>query len=141
MKNRKDLDRLHSALLKIKNPSLTEAQRRKKAQDEAMGDNTTEKKGLGRAIEKYKTRNDLVSYTYETDDGGTTGVTTQKKKIRKEQRKSENSKPKEKEPKSKSKKVKSIKTPKTKNKGIYLDGKGKHLSSKKHQRRRKKLKV
>jgi hypothetical protein len=93
---RKDLERTGNMLKKVKNPFLlennetsepTEAQRRKEAQDKALGDQTTEKKGLGRAIEKFKTRNDLVSYTYKADDGGTTGVTTKKKKIRKEQRK------------------------------------------------------
>ena len=72
----------------------TAAQRRKAAQDKAMGDNTTDKKGLGRAIEKYKDRNDVVSYTYENERGGTTGVTTTKKKVRKEQRKIERSNPK-----------------------------------------------
>ena len=71
MKNRKDLERLNSALLKIKNPNLTEAQRRKIAQDEAMGDVELKSKGLKGAVEKFKSRNDLVSYTYENDEGGT----------------------------------------------------------------------
>ncbi len=143
MKNRKDLERLNSALLKIKNPNLTEAQRRKAAQDEATGDNTTEKKGLGRAIEKYKDRNDIISYTYENDKGGTTGVTTTKKKIRKEQRKVDKTnkeKPAASSKSPKTKKVKSYKAPKSKNKGIYLDGKGNFLSSNKSKRRKKKLK-
>ena len=74
--------------------STTAAERRKAAQDRAMGDNTTNKKGLGRAIEKYKDRNDVVSYTYENEKGGTTGVTTTKKKVRKEQRQIERSNPK-----------------------------------------------
>ncbi len=78
-----------------KNPKpTTAAQRRKAAQDEAMGDNTTTKKGLGRAIEKIKDRNDYVSYTYENEKGGTTGVTTTKKRVRKEQRKIAKSNPK-----------------------------------------------
>tara|TARA_R100000734_G_C3309934_1_gene100671 strand:- start:144 stop:566 length:423 start_codon:yes stop_codon:yes gene_type:complete len=93
---RKDLERTGNMLKKIKNPFLlengetnepTEAQRRKEAQDKALGDQTTDKKGLGRVVEKIKTRNDLVSYGYEKDSGVTTTVVTRKKKIRKEQRK------------------------------------------------------
>jgi hypothetical protein len=143
MKNRKDLERLNSALLKIKNPNLTEAQRRKAAQDEAMGDVEIKGKGLKGAVEKFKTRNDLVSYTYENDKGGTTGVTTTKKKVRKEQRKIDKTnkeKPAASSKSPKTKKVKSYKAPKSKNKGIYLDGKGNFLSSNKSKRRKKKLK-
>ncbi len=93
---RKDLERTDNMLKKIKNPFLledgetnepTEAQRRKEAQDKALGDQTTDKKGLGRVVEKIKTRNDLVSYGYKKDSGVTTTVVTRKKKIRKEQRK------------------------------------------------------
>ena len=93
---RKDLERTSNMLKKVKNPFLlesdetiepTEAQRRKEAQDKALGDQTTDKKGIARAIEKFKTRNDLVSYGYKKDDGSTTAVVTRKKKIRQEQRK------------------------------------------------------
>ena len=124
----------------MKGDTKTEAQRRKEAQDKAMGDNTTNKKGLGRAIEKIKDRNDVIGYTYENDKGGTTGVVTTKKKVRKEQRKSDPS-PKTKETKSSTKntKTKSYKVKSKKPKGIYLDGKGKSLSSRKHNKRKKKL--
>ena len=124
----------------MKGDTKTEAQRRKEAQDKATGDNTSTKKGLGRAIEKIKDRNDVIGYTYENDKGGTTGVVTTKKKVRKEQRKSDPS-PKTKETKSSTKntKTKSYKVKSKKPKGIYLDGKGKSLSSRKHNRRKKKL--
>ena len=119
----------------------TAAQRRKAAQDKAMGDNTSDKKGLGRAIEKIKDRNDIVSYTYENEKGGTTGVTTTKKKVRKEQRKSDPSPKKETKSSTKSTKTKTktYKVKSKKPKGIYLDGKGNNLSSRKHNKRKKKL--
>ena len=108
-----------------------------------MGDVEIKGKGLKGAIEKFKTRNDLVSYTYENDKGGTTGVTTTKKKVRKEQKKADKTnkeKPAASSKSPKTKKVKSYKAPKSKNKGIYLDGKGNFLSSNKSKRRKKKLK-
>tara|TARA_R100001463_G_C3444127_1_gene212909 strand:- start:152 stop:586 length:435 start_codon:yes stop_codon:yes gene_type:complete len=126
-------------------PDLTEAERRKAAQDKAMGDVYLKNKGIKGAIEKFKTRNDLVNYTYRTDEGGTIGHTTTKKKIRKEQRKTP--KPNEEKPKSsdsdessKTKKVKTVKykAPKAnKVKGLYLDGKGNNLSTRKHNKRTK----
>jgi len=95
--------------------TTTAAQRRKAAQDKAMGDNTTDKKGLGRAIEKIKDRNDIVSYTYENERGGTTGVTTTRKKVRKEQRKIERSTPKSTTKDAKGQKAAKVKYKKPKN--------------------------
>jgi hypothetical protein len=80
-----------------------------------MGDNTTDKKGIGRAIEKIKDRNDVVSYTYENERGGTTGVTTTKKKVRKEQRKIEKSTPKSTTKDAKGQKAAKVKYKKPKN--------------------------
>jgi len=103
-------------------PDLTEAERKKAAQDKAMGDVELKNKGIKGAIEKFKTRNDLVQYTYRTDEGGTVGHTTTKKKIRKEQRKidktnKEKPKPSDSDESSKTKKVKTVKykAPKAKN--------------------------
>ena len=128
-----------NVIFKNQGPNLedTEVERRRQAQDQAMGDVRVESKGIKGAIEKFKTRNDLVSYSYETDDGGTRGVTTTRKKIIKEQ-KAQSTDPASTESKS----TKSIKInfPSKKPKGIYLK-KGKQISQKKHLRRRKKLGV